>query len=87
MSTKVNGDTRERLERSAKRSAAVRGQAGRGATVAGSRLSGAAEHKVGIICLLVFVEDRGQVCFSLGSLPRFFFTCATQELDAAMEDD
>jgi hypothetical protein len=55
--------------------------------VAGSRLSGAAEHKVGIICLLVFVEDRGQVCFSLGSLPRFFFTCATQELDAAMEDD
>ncbi len=38
MSTKVNGETRERLEQSAKRSAAVRGQAGRGATVAGRRL-------------------------------------------------
>jgi hypothetical protein len=38
VSTKVNGETRERLEQSAKRSAAVRGQAGRGATVAGRRL-------------------------------------------------
>ncbi len=34
MSTQVNGEIRERLGRSAKRSAAVRGQAGRGATVA-----------------------------------------------------
>jgi hypothetical protein len=59
VSTKVKGDTRERLGRSAKRSAAVRGQAGRGATVAGSRLSGAAEHKIGIFCLPVFLEDRG----------------------------
>jgi hypothetical protein len=75
VSTKVNGDTRERLGRSAKRSAAVRGQDGRGATVAASRLSGATEHKVGIFCLRVFVEDRGQICFSLGSLPRFFFMC------------
>jgi len=32
VSTKVNGETRERLGQSAKRSAAVRGQAGRGAT-------------------------------------------------------
>ncbi len=38
MSTKVNGETRERLEQSAKRSAAVRGQAGRGATVSDRRL-------------------------------------------------
>jgi hypothetical protein len=38
VSTKVNGETRERLGQSAKRSAAVRGQAGRGATVAGRRL-------------------------------------------------
>jgi hypothetical protein len=72
VSTKVNGDTRERLGRSAKRSAAVRGQAGRGATVAGRRLSGAAEQKVGIFCVPGFVEHRGQICFSLGSLPRFF---------------
>jgi len=35
MSTKVNGETRERLGQSAKRSAAVRGQAGKGAIVAG----------------------------------------------------
>jgi hypothetical protein len=34
VSTQVNGEIRERLGRSAKRSAAVRGQAGRGATVA-----------------------------------------------------
>jgi len=34
VSTKVNGETRERLEQIAKRSAAVRGQARRGATVA-----------------------------------------------------
>ncbi len=34
MSTKVNGETRERPGQSAKRSAAIRGQAGRGATVA-----------------------------------------------------
>ncbi len=32
MSTKVNGETSERLGQSAKRSATVRGQAGRGAT-------------------------------------------------------
>ncbi len=32
MSTKVNGEIRERLGQSVKRSAAVRGQAGRGAT-------------------------------------------------------
>ncbi len=55
--------------------------------MAGSRLSGAAEQKLGMFCPPVFVEDRGQICFSLGSLPRFFFMCATQELDASMEDD
>jgi len=32
VNTKVNGETRERLGQSVKRSAAVRGQAGRGAT-------------------------------------------------------
>jgi hypothetical protein len=35
VSAKVNGETRERLGQSAQRSAAVRGQAGRGATVEG----------------------------------------------------
>ncbi len=61
MSTKVNSETRERLGQSAKRNAAVRGQAGRGATVAGRRLPGAAEQKGGIFCLSGFVEDRGQI--------------------------
>jgi hypothetical protein len=39
------------------------GRPGRGATVTGRRLSGAAEQKVGISCLPGFVEDRGQICF------------------------
>jgi len=65
----VNG---ERLGQSAKRSAAVRGQPGRGATVAGRCLPDAAEQKVGIFCLPGFLEDRGQICFSQGSLPHFF---------------
>jgi hypothetical protein len=51
VSTKVNGETRESLEQSAKRSAAVRGQAGRGAIVARRRLPGVAEQKIGIFCL------------------------------------
>ncbi len=67
MSTKVNDETHERLGQSAKQSAAVRGQAGRGATVAARRLPGAAEQNVGIFCLPGFVADRGQICFS-----RFF---------------
>ncbi len=47
MSTKVNGETCARLGQSAKRSATIRGQAGRGATVAGGRLPGVAEQKLG----------------------------------------
>ncbi len=58
MSTKVNCETRERLGQSAKRSVAVRGQAGRGATVAGRRLPGAAEQKVRIFCLSGSVAGR-----------------------------
>jgi len=62
---------------SAKLSAAVRGQAGRGATVAGRRRAGAAEMKFGIFCLPGFVEGRGQTFFSRGSLQRFFLSsCA-----------
>jgi hypothetical protein len=57
---------------SAKQSAAVPGQAGRGAPGAGRRMPGAAEHKIEIFCLPGFVEDRGQICFSRGSLPCFF---------------
>jgi hypothetical protein len=72
VSTKVNGETRERLGQSAKRSAAVRGQAGRGATVAGRRLRRAAEQNAGIFCLPGFVADRWRMCFLRGSLPRFF---------------
>jgi hypothetical protein len=72
VSTNVNGETRERLGQSAKRSAAVRGQAGRGATVAGRRLRRAAEQNAGIFCLPGFVADLWQMCFLRGSLPRFF---------------
>jgi hypothetical protein len=70
VSTNVNGETRERLGQSGRRSAVVRGQASNGA--AGGRLPDAAEQKLGIFCLLGFVEDRGRICFSRGSLPRFF---------------
>jgi hypothetical protein len=67
----LNDETR-RLGQRAKRSAAVRGQAGRGATVAGRRRPGAAEPIVGIFCLPGFVADRGPICFSSGSRPHFF---------------
>jgi hypothetical protein len=74
VSAKVNGG------QSAKLSAAVRGQAGRGATVAGRRRPGAAEMKFGIFCLPGFVEGRGQTFFSRGSLQRFFLpSCARPE--------
>jgi hypothetical protein len=65
VSAKVNGGQRAEL------SAAVRGQATRGATVAGRRRPGAAEQKFGLFCLPGFVEDRGQTFFSRGSLQRF----------------
>jgi len=68
----VKDETRERLGQSAKRSAAFRGQAGRGATVAGRRRPGAAEENVGIFCLPGFVADRGPIWFSSSSLPHFF---------------
>jgi hypothetical protein len=68
----VNDGTRERLGQSAKRSAAVCGQAGRGATMAGRRRPGAAEENVGIFCLPDFVADRGPIWFSSCSLPHFF---------------
>jgi hypothetical protein len=41
----------------------------------GRRLPGVAEQNVEIFCLSGFVADRGQICFSRGSLPRFFL-CA-----------
>jgi hypothetical protein len=69
---KVNGETREKPGQSAKRSAAVRGQAGRGAPVAGRGRPGAAEQNVGIFCLPGLLADRGPICFSSGSLPRVF---------------
>jgi hypothetical protein len=69
-STKLNDETR-RLGHSAKRSAAVRGQAGRGATVAGRHRPGAAEPIVEIFCLPGFVADRGPICSSRGSPPHF----------------
>ncbi len=86
MSTKVNGETRERLGQSAKWSAAVRGQAGRGATVAGRRRPGAAEQNVGIFRLPGFVADREPICFSSGSLPRFFPHVRDPREGVAMEE-
>ncbi len=88
VSTKVNGETRERLGQSAKWSDEVRGQAGRGATVAGKRRPGAAEQNVGIFCLPRFVADRGPICFSSDSLPRFFpHVCDPRECVAMEERD
>jgi len=84
-STKVNGETRERLGQSAKRSVAVRGQAGRGATVAGRRLPGAAEQNVGISCLPGFVADRGQICFLRGQSAALLPSCARPKKES-LED-
>ncbi len=62
----MNGSTPEKLGQSAKRSVAVPGQGGRGATVADVCL-GAAEQKVRIFRLPGFVEDRGQTAALLPS--------------------
>ncbi len=74
----MNDETRERLGQSAKRSAAVRGQAGRGATMAGRRRPGAAEENGEIFCLPGFVADRGPVWFS-SSRTSSSFMCETQD--------
>jgi hypothetical protein len=77
VSTKVNGETRERLGQSDKRNAAVRGQAGRGATVAGRRVPSAAEQNVGIFCLPGFVADRGGSTSRTAICRASSFMCAT----------
>ncbi len=84
MSTKVNDETHERLGQSAKRSAVVHGQAGRGATVAGRRLPGAAEKNVEIFCLPGYVADGGQICFSPGSMQRFFLQVRDPSLSLSL---
>ncbi len=66
VSTKVNGETREKLRQSAKRSAAVRGQAQWKADVCRVRI-----FRVRIFGLPGVVEDRGQICFSRGSSALF----------------
>jgi len=48
------------------------GRGAKGRNVAGRRLPGEAEQKDGIFCLRGFVEERGRICFSRGSQPRFF---------------
>jgi len=60
VSTKVNGETRERLRQSAKRSATVCGQAGRGATVKADVCWGCGRAASRDFCLPGFVEDRGR---------------------------
>ncbi len=60
VSTKVNGETRERLRQSAKRSATVCGQAGRGATVEADVCWGCGRAASRDFCLPGFVEDRGR---------------------------
>ncbi len=85
MSTKLNGESRERLGQSAKRSAAVHGQARRGATVAGGRPPGVAEQKVGIFCLPGFVEDRGQIYVLRGRTSSFLCTTPERERERKRE--
>jgi hypothetical protein len=72
VSTKVNGETRERLGLSVKRNTTIRGEAKRGAIVADRHLLGATKQKVEIFYLPGFVEDHEEICFSQGSLPHFF---------------
>ncbi len=76
VSTKVKRETRERVGQSAKRSAAILGQAGRGATVAWQTSAGCGRAQSRIFCLPGFVEDRGQSCFACRASS---FICATQE--------
>jgi hypothetical protein len=71
--------TMVRLGQSAKRSTTVRGQAGRGATVAGRRLPGAVEQKVDFSCLSGFLEDHEQICFWQTHCHTSSVMCMTQE--------
>jgi hypothetical protein len=77
VSTKVNRETRERLGRSAKRSAAVRGQAGRGGTVARRRLPGAAEQNVGLSACQVLWLIAGRSASGTAVCRASSFMCAT----------
>jgi hypothetical protein len=77
VSTKVNRETRERLGRSAKRSAAVRGQAGRGGTVARRCLPGAAEQNVGLLACQVLWLTAGRSASSRAVCRASSFMCAT----------
>ncbi|CAK9274867.1 unnamed protein product [Sphagnum jensenii] len=82
VSTKVNGETRERLGQSAKRSAAVRGQAGRGATVAGRRLRVRPSRTPGFSACQVLWLIPGR-CASCAAVCRASsFVCATQERES-----
>jgi hypothetical protein len=64
VSTKVNGETRERLGQSAKRSATVCGQAGRGATVEADVCWGCGRVASRDFCLPGFVEGRGHKTYA-----------------------
>jgi hypothetical protein len=68
VSTKVNGETSERLGQSAKRSATSRGQAGRGATWEADVCRVRQSRKSGISAW----QFLWKICFSRGSLPRCF---------------
>jgi hypothetical protein len=72
VSTKVNGETCERLELSVKRNTTVHGYAKRGAIVVDERMSGLTKQKVGIFYLPSFVEVCVQICFSHNNLSHFF---------------
>jgi hypothetical protein len=65
------GEPHERLGQSAKRIAPVPGHAGRGSYSGRQTSAGCTRAEVGIFGLPGFVEDRGHICLSRGSLPRF----------------
>jgi hypothetical protein len=70
---KVNDDTREKLGQSTKRNATIPRQGGRGSYRGRFVcLFTKCDQKVGIFYLPRFVEDRGRICYSRGSLPCFF---------------
>jgi hypothetical protein len=54
--------------------------------VAGRRRPGAAEQNVGIFCVPGIVADRGPICFSSGSLLRFFPHVRDPREGVAMEE-
>jgi len=88
VSTKVNGETLERLGQSAKRSAAVGGQAGRGASVAGRRLPGATEQTSGFsacqVLWLIVGRSASPDCRAYSFMCATYLSCHISFLDVSI---